>query len=65
MPESTQATLCIFTESGQQVFSQRGEFPQGYNAVILERSQLPATGLLYYELSTATDHAVRKMVVME
>lgn len=65
LPESTEATLRIFTENGQQVHLRRGDFSQGYHSLRIERDQLPANGLLYYELSTAKDHAVRKMLRME
>lgn len=65
LPENTEATLRIFTEDGRQVFMQQGQFNRGYNSVAIERSQLPVSGLMYYEVATAKDYAVRKMVVME
>jgi len=65
LPQDAQATLRIFTENGQQVYFQEGDFNKGYHTISIERSQLPATGLLYYEVSTAEYHAVKKMVLMD
>jgi hypothetical protein len=62
LPEATTATLTVRDESGRLVFTQKGDFAKGYNAVVLDRALLPAAGLLYYTLETATDSATRKMI---
>jgi hypothetical protein len=62
LPEATTATLTVRDESGRLVFTQKDDFAKGYNAVVLDRALLPAAGLLYYTLETATDSATRKMI---
>jgi hypothetical protein len=43
----------------------KGNYAKGYNAVVLKRSELGAVGVLYYELTTSTHQATRKMVIVE
>ncbi len=62
LPEATEATLTIFDETGRVLFTQRGQYGKGYNAVTLDRAVLNTTGVLYYELKTSKDSATRKMI---
>jgi hypothetical protein len=62
LPEATEATLTIFDETGRMIFTQRGDFGKGYNAVTIDRSVLNTTGVLYYKLETAKESATRKMI---
>jgi hypothetical protein len=62
LPEATEATLTIFDESGRLLFSQKGQFAKGYNAIPVDRALLNTVGLMYYKLETATDSATKKMV---
>ena len=65
LPEDGRATLSIFDESGRLLQSQTGDFAKGYNSVLLDRSTLKTTGLLYYKLETANDAATRKMILLK
>ncbi|MBK9335876.1 MAG: T9SS type A sorting domain-containing protein [Lewinellaceae bacterium] len=62
LPEATTATLTIFDETGRMLFTQKGDFAKGYNAVTVDRSVLNTTGVLYYKLETAKESATRKMI---
>ncbi|HLP95078.1 MAG TPA: T9SS type A sorting domain-containing protein, partial [Saprospiraceae bacterium] len=62
LPEATEATLSIFDEAGRMVYQQKGNFPKGENAIMLDRALLNTTGVLFYQLETSTDSAIRKMV---
>jgi len=62
LPEATTATLTIFDETGRMMFTQKGDFAKGYNAVTVDRSVLNTTGVLYYTLETAKESATRKMI---
>ena len=62
LPEAANATLTIFDETGRQLFVQKGEFSKGYNAFVIERALINTTGVLYYQLETATDSATKKMI---
>jgi hypothetical protein len=62
LPESAAATLTIFDETGRTLFTQTGDFAQGYNAIALDRSVASSSSVLYYKLETANDSAVKKMI---
>jgi hypothetical protein len=62
LPEATTATLTVYDETGRAVFTQKGDFAKGYNAISLDRALLNTTGVLYYTLETATDSATKKMI---
>jgi hypothetical protein len=62
LPEAGEATLSVFEETGRMVYQQKGQFAKGENTVLLERALLNTTGVLYYQLETATDSATKKMI---
>ena len=62
LPEATEATLTIFDETGRTLYVQTGQFSKGYNAFAIERALVNTTGVLFYQLETATDSAVKKMI---
>ena len=62
LPQAATATLTVYDETGRVLFTQKGDFAKGYNAISLDRAMLNTTGLLYYKLETATDSATRKMI---
>jgi hypothetical protein len=62
LPEASEATLSVLDETGRLVYQQKGQFPQGHNTVVLDRSLLNTSGVLYYKLETETASATRKMI---
>ena len=62
LPEATEATLSIYDETGRMLFTQKGQFTKGYNAIAIDRALLNTTGVMYYKLETATDAATKKMI---
>jgi len=62
LPEAAEATLSVYDESGRMLFTQKGQFTKGYNAISVDRALLNTTGLMYYKLETATDAATKKMI---
>lgn len=62
LPEETMVQLTIFDLSGKIVWQERGGFKQGWNQIELEATTLQASGLLYYQLQTATFSKTRKMM---
>ncbi|MEO1262517.1 MAG: proprotein convertase P-domain-containing protein [Bacteroidota bacterium] len=65
LPEATSATLTISDVQGKVVKVIDQEFVKGYNQVELMRSDLGATGVLYYRLDTDTDSATRMMILVD
>ncbi|MBL7805309.1 MAG: T9SS type A sorting domain-containing protein, partial [Saprospiraceae bacterium] len=62
LPADATATLTVYDETGRVLFTQKGDFAKGYNAILLDRAVLNTSGLLYYKLETATDSATKKMI---
>jgi len=62
LPEAAKATLTIFDEAGRMIYTMKGDFAKGNNAVSLDRAQINTTGVLYYKLETANDSATKKMI---
>ncbi len=65
LPKAATATLSVFDQSGRLVFSQKGDFPKGYNTIPLEKSLLNTSGALYYTLETDTDSATKTMIQLK
>ena len=62
LPEASEATLKVFDANGRVLFTQTGNYERGIHTITLEKSTLNAVGILYYQLETPTDSAMRKMV---
>jgi hypothetical protein len=65
LPEASSATLKVYDVAGRVLKTVEGEFAKGYNQVTINRSDLSATGVLYYTLETATDSATKKMIMVD
>lgn len=65
LPEPTNATLKITDISGRLLKIVEGDFDKGYNEVNISRSDLPQSGILFYELVTPNDTATKQMIVIE
>jgi hypothetical protein len=65
LPEATSATLTISDVQGKVVKVINGDYSKGYNSVNLKRSDLGASGVLYYRLDTGSDSATRKMILVD
>jgi hypothetical protein len=65
MPEAGAATLTLYDVTGKVLNVVEGHYGKGYNSIQIERTALPSAGLVYYELKTATNQAVKLMMVVE
>ena len=65
IPEQGSARLTITDVSGRVLKSISADYSKGYHQVILDRSELGASGILYYTLETATQTATRKMILID
>ncbi len=65
LPEATSATLTISDVQGKVVKVIEGDYAKGYNQEVLKRSELGATGVLYYRLDTGSDSATRMMILVD
>ncbi|MBK8554543.1 MAG: T9SS type A sorting domain-containing protein [Lewinellaceae bacterium] len=64
LPEASEATLTITNAEGRVVKVVKGEFAKGLNSITLNRADLQA-GILFYQLDTKNNSAVKKMIVVE
>jgi hypothetical protein len=64
LPEAGTATLTVVDVSGKVLKLVRGEFAKGYNQVTLNANELPASGVLYYTLESASNTATKMMVIV-
>lgn len=64
LPEASAATLTVHDVQGRTVKVIREVFQQGYQEVMLNREDLPTSGILYYTLKTGEHSATRKMILM-
>lgn len=64
LPEATQATITIHDVTGKTLKMIRGDYAKGYNQINLNSSDLPATGVLLYTLSTDDYSATKRMVIL-
>jgi hypothetical protein len=65
VPEATITNLSIHDISGRLVKTYRGHVTKGYHEWEVDRSETPASGVLYYKLETKNNTAVRKMILMD
>jgi hypothetical protein len=64
LPAAGEAVLTVFDASGRVVYRNIGEYPAGYNTLILRTSDIQAEGVLYYHLASGGLSATRKMVMV-
>lgn len=64
LPEASQATLTIVDALGKIVKVIEGRYPAGYSELLLNRSELPAQGILFYRLDTPASSATRAMTLI-
>lgn len=65
LPQPDRAKLSIFDASGRVLKVVEANFSAGYHQVNIERNELPGSGILFYQLETSTDRAIRKMVLID
>ena len=65
LPAAATTTLRVFDVTGKVLTSMEVEGAKGYNMVELNRGQLSATGVLYYQVETANHTATMKMILVD
>jgi Dockerin type I domain len=65
LPKDSQATLTIYTADGKTLRRINDSYKAGYNEITVSKSDLNASGILYYRLDTQEGSSTRKMIVIE
>ncbi len=63
LPHAGKASLRIFDMSGKLLKEYQNDFEVGYNEIEVNANELTTQGLLYYQLSSQTYSATRKMII--
>lgn len=63
LPEAGEAQLTVSDERGTVYFSRKGWHGKGVHSVALAKRHVPAPGVYFYRIATASGSLVRKMVV--
>ncbi|MEM6963967.1 MAG: HYR domain-containing protein [Bacteroidota bacterium] len=65
LPEAGEVTVKIFDVSGRILRMIEMDATAGYNSINVNRADLDATGVLYYQVETATETATKKMIIVD
>ncbi len=65
LPVKGSASLKILDVTGKIVKEYTGDFTKGYNEIRVDKKDMPASGVLYYQLDAQDYTATKKMVVIE
>ena len=65
LPSAGKADISLYTIDGKVVKSLTGEFLKGYNEITIDRTQLPVSGVLYYQLQTEFGTKTKRMIVLD
>ena len=65
LPEAMGATLTIYDVSGKVVQQIEGMYKKGMNQVQIDKSMLPTTGIMYYQLEAGEFRATKKMILLD
>ncbi len=63
LPIATTASLSIFDASGKVVKVIENNYAKGYHEVVLNASELNGSGILYYQLETASHTTTKRMLI--
>ncbi len=63
LPKSMQATLEFYDLTGRKLFQTSQDFEKGYQEISVSRTDLNASGVIYYQLQTEEGTLTRKMIL--
>ncbi|MDF1698147.1 MAG: HYR domain-containing protein [Saprospiraceae bacterium] len=65
LPESISGNLTVFDVTGKVITRIQRKFEKGYNQITLDRTQLRASGVMYYQLEAGEYFASKKMIMID
>ncbi len=64
LPDASNVSIKIYDMSGKVLKLTNADFEAGYNEVTLRKDEIETTGIIYYQIETATNTATNKMVII-
>jgi hypothetical protein len=65
MEERGSARLTVYDATGKMIYQQEAVFETGYNEVSIGKSDLPVSGVLYYQLEAGAWKDTKKMIMLD
>jgi subtilisin-like proprotein convertase family protein len=65
LPEGGNAVISVYDVTGKVLKVIDSEFAKGFNTIKLNKSELGASGVLYYQLESGDFNATKKMIILE
>ena len=65
LAEAGAAKMTVFDVTGKIVTTRQGQYDRGYNQITLNKADLDASGVLYYQLESGEFTATRKMILID
>jgi hypothetical protein len=65
LPQAESVTLTVYDVSGRVLRLMEIDGAKGFNSVNFSREGINATGVLYYQVETATETATKKMILVD
>lgn len=65
IPTGTEATISVIDISGRVVYSKEDYYNAGYHEVVLSQENIQSRGVLYYQLKTSSQTAIKKMILID
>ncbi len=65
LPQAADATLKVFDVTGQVIYTQKRFFEKGMNSFNLDRTDIPTTGVMIYQVESGEFTSTKKMIGLE
>jgi len=65
LPEAAEATITVTDVAGKVIRVIEGDYAAGFNQIELRRAELPANGVLFYQLESGDYQAIKQMTLVE
>ncbi len=65
LSEASATTFTVMDMAGKVIKTMKGDYGKGMHTITLERSDLPATGLLYYQLESSAGKMTKTMLILD
>ncbi len=65
LPDASNVSIKIYDMSGKVLKLTNADYEAGYNEVRLSKDEINATGIIYYQVETASNTATNKMVIIK